>query len=179
MADTQEPVTLRRAVAPTPEQIRECWEILVRLVDDGAALRWVAPPELPEIVALFHDLAEAAKSGDAALVLAEDAGRIIGGGYWRRYDRPTHRPHADVERVFVAAGCQGGGIGRLLLDALVDDAQAAGVEVLTLDFRADNAAGERLYLAAGFTEYGRLRDFVAVGDRRYDKRLFARDLRAR
>ncbi|KJY19110.1 GCN5 family acetyltransferase, partial [Streptomyces sp. NRRL S-444] len=34
-----------------------------------------------------------------------------------------------------------------------------------------------LYRSLGFTEYGRLRDFVAVGDRRYDKVFSMQDLR--
>ncbi len=69
----------------------------------------------------------------------------------------------------MAEWAQGRGIGRALTAALVDDARQAGVEVLTLDARGDNAHALRLYRTLGFREYGRLPDFVAVGERRYDK----------
>jgi ribosomal protein S18 acetylase RimI-like enzyme len=77
----------------------------------------------------------------------------------------------------VAAAAHGHGIGRALTAALVADARAAGIEVLTLDARGDNVNALQLYRSLGFTEYGRLPDFVAVGDRRYDKVFCMLDLR--
>ncbi|MEU0063801.1 GNAT family N-acetyltransferase, partial [Streptomyces albidoflavus] len=64
-----------------------------------------------------------------------------------------------------------------LTAALVADAREAGVEVLTLDARGDNEGALRLYRSLGFTEYGRLPGFVAVGERRYDKVFCMLDLR--
>lgn len=103
--------------------------------------------------------------------------RLVGLGYWTRYVRPTHSPHADVRRIAVAAEAQGRGVGRALTSALIDAARDAGIEVLTLDARGDNTSALRLYQRLGFAEYGRLRDFVAVGSRRYDMVLCALDLR--
>lgn len=68
-------------------------------------------------------------------------------------------------------------MGRALTAALVADAREAGVEVLTLDARGDNTGALRLYRSLGFTEYGRLPAFVAVGERRYDKVFCMVDLR--
>jgi ribosomal protein S18 acetylase RimI-like enzyme len=64
-----------------------------------------------------------------------------------------------------------------LVSALVSDARDAGIEVLTLDFRGDNVRAQHLYESLGFTEYGRLPDFVAFGDRRYDMVMFMLDFR--
>ncbi|MFC7532878.1 hypothetical protein [Actinoplanes sp. GCM10030250] len=50
--------------------------------------------------------------------------------------------------------------------------------VLTLDLRGDNSGAAALYRSAGFHQYGRLERFVAVGGARYDKLLYALDLRA-
>src|SRR5262249_22630066 len=102
---------------------------------------------------------------------------LVGLGYWTRYDRPTHRQHADVRRVGVAAHAPRPGVGRALPRALIASAGAAGVEVLTLDVRGDNVGALHLYRSLGFTQYGRLKDFVAVGCRRYDTVFFALDLR--
>jgi ribosomal protein S18 acetylase RimI-like enzyme len=49
--------------------------------------------------------------------------------------------------------------------------------VLTLDTRGDDDRALTLYRSLGFSEYGRLTDFVAVGERRYDKVFYALDLR--
>jgi ribosomal protein S18 acetylase RimI-like enzyme len=152
--------------------------LLQRLVSDGAALGWVEPPDERAVAALLTAVADAARSGDAALAVARLDGRLVGLGYWRRYDRPTHRPHADVEKVAVHADQQGSGVGRGLMSALIDAAVSAGVEVLTLDLRADNEPAIALYESLGFHRYGRLERFVAVGPARYDKLFYALDLRS-
>ncbi|MFE3993083.1 GNAT family N-acetyltransferase [Streptomyces goshikiensis] len=89
----------------------------------------------------------------------------------------VHRMLADLEKLAVDFAAQGRGVGRALTAALVEDARAAGIEVLTLDVRGDNANALALYRSLGFSEYGRLPGFVAVGERRYDKVFFMLYLR--
>ena len=176
--------------------------ILASLVRDGAALGWLDPPSKAEVAALLRSVGGAAPAGNAALcaAYAHAAGpavspggmfaagsvpgsgwpspeELVGLGYWTRYERPTHRQHADVRRVAVAAHAQGRGVGRALTRALIASARATGVEVLTLDVRGDNVGALHLYRSLGFTQYGRLKDFVAVGSRRYDTVFCALDLR--
>ncbi|MFJ9734234.1 GNAT family N-acetyltransferase [Streptomyces sp. NPDC101171] len=151
--------------------------ILADLVGAGAALGWVEPPAPHEVARLLGHVASAARAGDASLRAAYLGHRLVGFGYWLRYDRPTHRPHADLEKIAVDATVHGRGVGRALTAALVADAREAGIEVLTLDARGDKTHALRLYRSLGFTEYGRLPDFVAVGDRRYDKVFCMLDLR--
>ncbi|MGW5328082.1 N-acetyltransferase family protein [Streptomyces sp. NPDC004014] len=143
--------------------------ILADLVRGGAALGWVEPPSPDEVAELLGDVVAAVRAGDAALRAAYLDRRLVGLGYWLRYARPTHRPHADLEKIAVDAAVRGRGVGRALTTALIADAREAGIEVLTLDARGDNTHALRLYRSLGFTEYGRLPDFVAVGERRYDK----------
>ena len=151
---------------------------LVRdLVAGGAALGWAEPPPAAEVRALLTEVAADAARGEAALAVATADDQLAGFAYWRRYARPTHRVHADVEKVAVDRRMQGRGIGRSLMTELVGAAQAAHLEVLTLDLRADNAAAAGLYVSLGFRRYGRLERFVAVGAERYDKLFYALDLR--
>jgi ribosomal protein S18 acetylase RimI-like enzyme len=56
-----------------------------------------------------------------------------------------------------------------MLDQLIEAALNARIEQLTLDSRGDNARAHALWRSRGFAEYGRLADFVAVGEARYDK----------
>ncbi|MEW1978980.1 hypothetical protein AB0271_11470 [Kocuria palustris] len=50
------------------------------------------------------------------------------------------------------------------LRLLLEQAQTAGFEHLTLDLREGNERAQHLYTSEGFREYGRLADFVAPGD---------------
>ncbi|GAB3828047.1 GNAT family N-acetyltransferase [Dactylosporangium cerinum] len=162
-----------------PRFVEAAQRILADLVRGGAALGWVEPPSLPEVADLLGHVAAAARAGDGALRVAYAGDRLVGLGYWLRYARPTHRPHADLEKLAVAADAHGQGVGRALTAALIADARQARIEVLTLDARGDNSNALHLYRSLGFTEYGRLPDFVAVGPRRYDKVLLMLDLRPR
>ncbi len=153
--------------------------ILTELVSGGAALGWVEPPSRNEVAELLGHVVSAVQAGDAALRAAYLDRRLVGLGYWLRYGRPTHRPHADLEKIAVDAAAHGRGVGRALTAALIADAREAGIEVLTLDARGDNTNALHLYRSLGFTEYGRLPGFVAVGERRYDKVCYMLDFRRR
>jgi ribosomal protein S18 acetylase RimI-like enzyme len=170
-----EPVSVQAA---DREFVASAHQILADLVAAGAALGWVEPPDQAEVAALIADVLAAVHAGDASLraSLGED-GTLLGLGYWQRYERPTHWPHADLQKVAVAPGAQGRGVGRALVTALVADARKADIEVLTLDCRADNVSALHLYESLGFTEYGRLEKFAAFGERRYDKVLYKLDFR--
>ncbi|MFV8171508.1 GNAT family N-acetyltransferase [Mycolicibacterium peregrinum] len=162
-----------------PPLTRPIAALLQHLVAGGAALGWVDPPAEAEVAELLGETADAVVAGDAALLVAEVDGQPAGFAYWRRYTRPTHRPHADVEKVAVDPRWQGLGIGRRLMQGLIRAASESHVEVLTLDLRGDNARAAGLYESLGFQRYGVLERFVAVGDRRYDKLFYALDLRQR
>jgi ribosomal protein S18 acetylase RimI-like enzyme len=151
--------------------------LLQHLVAGGAALGWVDPPSEAEVAELLHEVARGTRDGDSTLVIAEVDEQLAGFAYWRRYARPTHRPHADVEKVAVGARWQGLGIGRRLMQELIRTAAESHVEVLTLDLRGDNERAARLYESLGFKRYGVLEKFVAIGERRYDKLFYALDLR--
>ncbi|MGE7437485.1 GNAT family N-acetyltransferase [Kitasatospora sp. NPDC001175] len=152
-------------------------KILTDLVRGGAALGWVEPPSRDEVSELLDHVISAVHAGDAALRAAYLDRRLVGLGYWLRYARPTHRPHADLEKIAVDAAAHGRGIGRALTAGLVADARRAGIEILTLDARGDNSNALHLYRSLGFSEYGRLPDFVAVGTGRYDKVFYMLDFR--
>jgi len=62
------------------------------------------------------------------------------------------------------------GIGRALLDALIEEARgAARLELLTLTVTEGNAGAIRLYEATGFTRFGTLHRAIKLGDRYLDK----------
>jgi ribosomal protein S18 acetylase RimI-like enzyme len=161
----------------TPALLADATRLLADLVTNGAALGWVEPPSAAEVTALLRDVVVAAGRGDAALAVAVTGAELHGLGWWRRYSRPTHRVHADLERVAVRSDAQGAGLGRALTAMLVEEARAAGIQQLTLDLRGDNAGALHLYESLGFRVYGRLPEFVAVGPHRFEKVFCVLDLR--
>jgi ribosomal-protein-alanine N-acetyltransferase len=72
-------------------------------------------------------------------------------------------PEGDVQTVAVAARAQGHGLGRVLLDALVDEAVRRGCTQLFLEVEEGNAPALRLYERAGFEQQGRRRDYYGPG----------------
>jgi ribosomal protein S18 acetylase RimI-like enzyme len=68
------------------------------------------------------------------------------------------------------------GIGRLLIEAAIEEARARGARRLTLRVLADNTAARALYEAAGFTVEGVLREEFLLRGRYVDDVLMARDL---
>ncbi|WP_230203715.1 GNAT family N-acetyltransferase [Bacillus massiliigorillae] len=157
--------------------VEKAAQLLQGLVSNGAAIGWVDPPSTEEVTGLLQELTIASGNNDACLISIWVDQDLAGIGYWKRYSRPTHNPHADIEKVAIDPRYQGFGLGHLLMDKLISTAIDTGIEMLTLDFRGDNFRAAKLYNSLGFKEYGRLPRFVAVGTARYDKILYALDLR--
>jgi ribosomal-protein-alanine N-acetyltransferase len=78
---------------------------------------------------------------------------MVGYGGLIAYDDEAH-----VATLGVTKALQGEGIGSLLLDALLAEADKRSPVVL-LEVRADNATAQRLYERRGFTEIGRRRGY--------------------
>ena len=72
-------------------------------------------------------------------------------------------PEADVQTIAVAPRSQRRGLGRELLDAVVDEAVRRGCTQLFLEVRVDNDAAIGLYQRAGFERQGRRRNYYGNG----------------
>ena len=64
-------------------------------------------------------------------------------------------PQADILTIASHPDARRQGVGRRLLDALLDHARAHGVEAVHLDVRADNTGAQAMYAADGFEELDR------------------------
>jgi ribosomal-protein-alanine N-acetyltransferase len=69
------------------------------------------------------------------------------------------RPEAWVNNIAVRRDCQRTGIGRRLLDALLDHARRHGVTHTLLEVAADNGPAQRMYEAYGFEVVGLRRGY--------------------
>lgn len=101
-------------------------------------------------------------------LVATDGAAILGYAYAAQFrDRAAYR-YACEDSVYIAADVIGRGVGRALLDALIQAASAAGFrQMLAVIGDSHNAASIRVHAAAGFAMAGK---FDAVGHK------FGRDL---
>jgi GNAT superfamily N-acetyltransferase len=66
--------------------------------------------------------------------------------------RPLDDERCEVKRLFVRLDHHGGGIGRLLIERLVDEARAIGYRTMVLDTLPQMQAAQHLYQAFGFRD---------------------------
>lgn len=150
--------------------------LVADVVGLGGAVGWLTVPEPAETRSWVDGLL----AGGARLVLARgDDGEVLACGSWRRLDAAVMRQNAEVNKVMVRPSARGRGLARRVVTALLADADADGVEVLTLGARGNNHAAVALYASLGFVVTGRLPDYIAVGEERFDEVLMHLDLRPR
>jgi ribosomal protein S18 acetylase RimI-like enzyme len=99
------------------------------------------------------------------VLVAELDGAIAG---WGKMEHPTPLPSSDhvwhVTGLAVDPAREGRGVGRALMEALIDEARARGGRRMTLRVFAPNERARRLYERLGFEVEGVLRDEFQVGD---------------
>ena len=126
---------------------------------------------------------------ESAMPLAWFAERIVNGnvfgafvrrelvgvaGYWQRQgEKESHK--ATLWGMYVRASARGAGLGERLIGAVVEHA-ASRVEQLQLGVTTGNAAALRLYIKAGFAEYGREMKALKQDGRYIDEILMVRFL---
>jgi len=132
-----------------------------------ARLRSMTVDDLPAVLALEEELFapdtwtaamyrdELARTDTRHYLVAEDtvSGEVVGYAGLIAYDDEAH-----VATIGVAGKRQGEGIGSLLLDSLLVEADRRSPVVL-LEVRADNEVAQGLYRRRGFTEIGRRRGY--------------------
>ena len=116
-----------------------------RLILDGLAERWghaddTLNPDLDDLAAL--------DARGIVLVARDraDGGELVATGTLVRHDAVT----GEVVRMSVRRDRRGEGLGRLVLDALIDHARTLGLERLVLETTATWTDAVRFYSANGF-----------------------------
>jgi putative acetyltransferase len=101
-----------------------------------------------ELAALPGDYA--APRGSLQLALVN--GAVAGCGAFRAIGDVDYANACEMKRLFVRSAFRGLGLGRLIAQALMDQAVRAGYSVMLLDTLDDMEAARSLYAALGFEE---------------------------
>lgn len=153
--------TVRPAV---PTDLPAIQAIYAHHVLTGTGTFETEPPDLVEITRRFVRIQSL---GWPWLVACREDG-IQGYAYAGPFRERAAYRHTVEDSVYVAEGAAGRGIGRLLMEALIDQCQVAGArQMLAVIGDSGNTASIALHRACGFTDAGLLR---AVG-RKFDRDL--------
>lgn len=94
---------------------------------------------------------------------------LVGSVGLDREQRTKNRHKAVVIGMYVAPEQARRGLGRALLDTLLDEARTTDLELLVLTVTRGNRGAEQLYLDAGFASYGIEPGAIKLGKRHFDK----------
>jgi L-amino acid N-acyltransferase YncA len=88
------------------------------------------------------------------VIVADADGAVVGWGSLNAFNPRQAYDHVADFSVYVEREWRGRGIGRQLLDRLIERARATGYHKMVLSALASNDAGVRLYERAGFSRVG-------------------------
>ena len=146
-------VTLRVVRTLAPADVDGLAALLVDATAGGASVGFLDGFDLASARAFWAGLAAAVVSGDRLITVAEDGDGIVGTAHLI-LAQPPNQPHrADVSKVLVLRRSRSAGIGSALMQAVEDQARAAGRTLLMLDTTTGQPA-ERMYERLGWTRYG-------------------------
>lgn len=100
--------------------------------------------------------ADRRRAGYPVLVAVGDDGDVLGYasfGDWRAFDGYRHTVEHSV---YVRADARGGGIGKALMEALIQRAKAIGKHMMVAGIEAGNTGSIRLHKKLGFEQVGLL-----------------------
>jgi ribosomal protein S18 acetylase RimI-like enzyme len=149
-------------------------EVVQAVAALGGAVGWLHVPEPPEVMTWLDGLTD----GGVRLAVATDGDRVLGCAGLRRQRPVVLSRMAEITKVMTHPTAVRQGVARALMDLLMAQATADGVELLTLECRGNNHGALRLYAQCGFQVTGRRPDAIAVGDERFDQVLLHADLRS-
>ncbi|MDR1581926.1 MAG: GNAT family N-acetyltransferase [Prevotellaceae bacterium] len=89
----------------------------------------------------------------AIVLLAQDTDNFVGVLVaFENYSTFTAQPMINIHDIFVLKKYRGNGIGRRLMNRIVDEAEKRKCSRLTLEVRKDNVKAQNLYQSLGFEE---------------------------
>ena len=144
--------SIRQLSAVTEAELDGLALVLIDCVEGGASVSFMHPLSQPKAVAFWRRIARDVENGACALLVAEDAGGIVG-TVQVLLAQPENQPHrAEISKMLVHRRARRRGIGAALMRAAEDIARQCRKSLLVLDTSSGDA--ERLYARLGWTLVG-------------------------
>jgi GNAT superfamily N-acetyltransferase len=151
-------VIIELLFAPSDVDIERLADVLIDCVEGGASVSFMHPLPRDRAVGFWRGVAADVAGGGRILIVARDAGGIVGTVQVIPAG-PENQPHrADVAKMLVHRRARRRGIGAALMRAAEEAARKAGKTLLVLDTASGDA--ERLYARLGWTFVGAIPDYA-------------------
>ena len=147
-------IEIREAAELTPAEYVQLAELIVTVVNDGASIGYLPPMAFADADAYWHTVL----SPNRVLLLAEEAGQIVGSAQLFLEPRPNGNHRAEVAKVMVHPTARRRGLGRSLMMRLEEIARRNERSLLVLDTR-DGDPSNQLYQSLGFVEVGKIPNY--------------------
>jgi ribosomal protein S18 acetylase RimI-like enzyme len=158
------------------QTIGEVHRVVSAVVEIGGAVGWLEVPTPADIGQWLGEWHGAATTGRAGLALCRVNGQVQAVGGWQAGREGPLGHVVQLSKIMVHPDARGLGLGRTVVDALIERADDFGAELLTLGVRGNNHGARALYESCGFQTWGVLPNGVAVGDDRFDDVRMCRQL---
>jgi acetyltransferase len=156
------PITVEELDAAAVEtQLDPLATLLLDAHASGMALGLAAPLSLDGGRAAYADTAARLAPGERVLLAAFDAAELVGAVQLDRSGAGNGRHRAEVRRLVVRADRRGAGVGRALMDAVVERARGLGLRLLWLSTHEGTDA-DRIYERLGWTRAGVIPDYAEL-----------------
>jgi GNAT superfamily N-acetyltransferase len=132
-------------VRTVPSDRPPATELVAAMVDEVSA--WYGRIDVPGAPTATAD--DMAPPGGSFVVVFDDDAPVAGGGLKRLGDGAC-----EIKRMYVVPEARGRGLGRLLLEALEDEARRLGYAIARLDTGAKQPGAQRMYERAGYRSIG-------------------------
>lgn len=142
-------------VRPEEEQLvlPELIKLLQDTVASGASIGFLPPLSAVDAHQYWSAVLQEVAQRSCVLLVARDAGRIVGSIQLALVTKPNALHRAEVQKLFVLQSQRRRGTGRALMQAVEQAAREYGRTLLVLDTRQGDTA-EHLYRTLGYHEAG-------------------------
>lgn len=145
---------------PTAADVAGLAEVLLDCVAGGASVSFMADLAPAQARAFWQGVADDARAGRRALLVARDAAGGIVGTVQLVLSQPDNQPHrADLAKMLVHRRARRSGLGERLMRSAEELARARGKTLLVLDTVTGGDA-ERLYTRLGWRRVGVIPDYA-------------------
>jgi acetyltransferase len=149
--------------AQAERRLPELAALLQDVVNGGAAVGFLPPLPLPEAAAYWREVVSAVDGAGRVLLIAIQAGALVGTVQLDPASRPNGLHRAEVTKVLVHSAHRRQGVGRALMLAVEAEAARAGRTTLVLDTRLGDT-GEVLYTSLGYQRAGIIPEYARSAD---------------
>jgi GNAT superfamily N-acetyltransferase len=136
-------------------------QLLLDAHASGMALGLPAPLSRDDARAAYSDAAARLVPGERLLFAATDGDDIVGAVQLDRSEVGNGRHRAEVRRLVVRADHRGAGVGRALMETVVEHGRKLGLRLLWLSTHEGTDA-DRMYKRLGWTRAGVIPDYAEL-----------------